>query len=422
MELADALLENTSVASLRLGAAKYTKSSAGAMANYMRTSKRLQRICWPGSWMTNDRSFRQYEDTFCCFLPALQESTALKELNIHFPLIGEPSNLALKNILTHTQSLRSLSIICPVGPLEDIAMTAARFGLQKNTTVRELTLEVSQGATTLTPILTSLLNQPLLRKLCLHGDVRDLTGLETLLLSDTSNITELEIHRYDVSPRIIGLTRVLHAWTQRPTLTKLGLRCCPLDRDEARLIRLALCNIPSLQSLVLTDGTLGSVGLAELAPALYRNTFIKVLDISENDLFDMDSAEILRDVLRSNKIMTALDLSGNKFGETNGAVGCIGGGLRSNSTLLKLDLSSCALSDRSLFTLSVSTTLQQLTLGSNSVASMGVVELLDWMKQRSRHITDLDLQSNHTIGNGGASHLATSLRHNVLPNLTRISL
>ncbi len=46
LELADALLENTSVTYLELGTGPYTKSSAEAMAKYVRTSKRLQRIFW----------------------------------------------------------------------------------------------------------------------------------------------------------------------------------------------------------------------------------------------------------------------------------------------------------------------------------------------------------------------------------------
>jgi Ran GTPase-activating protein (RanGAP) involved in mRNA processing and transport len=58
----------------------------------------------------------------------------------------------------------------------------------------------------------------------------------------------------------------------------------------------AVCTIPSLQSLVLTDNTLGSAELAELAPALYHNTSIKVLDIRWNDLSGMESARLLRDI------------------------------------------------------------------------------------------------------------------------------
>jgi Ran GTPase-activating protein (RanGAP) involved in mRNA processing and transport len=148
-------------------------------------------------------------------------------------------------------------------------------------------------------------------------------------------------------------------------------------------------SIPSLHSLVLNDGTLGSVGLTELAPALYH------------------TASILRDILRCNKTMTTLDLSGNIFGLTTGAVECIAGGLGSNSTLLKIDLSSCALFDVGLSIMdqtlgSRNTTPQKLALGGNFITSMGVGVLLETMERSSHHITDLDLQRN-SIGNEGAS-------------------
>jgi hypothetical protein len=59
------------------------------------------------------------------FSPAFQESMSLKELDINFPLVRGPSNLALESMLKHTQSLRSLSLVCPDGVLEDIAVAAA---------------------------------------------------------------------------------------------------------------------------------------------------------------------------------------------------------------------------------------------------------------------------------------------------------
>jgi Leucine-rich repeat (LRR) protein len=421
IELADALLENTNVTYLEFETEKYTNSSAEAMAKYVRTSKHLQHIRWNGAWYPQ---FRHCEEILCCFLPAIQESTSLKELHINFPLIGGPSNLALENMLKHTQSLQSLSLICPFGPLEDIAVAAARSGLKKNTTLRELTLEFSRG-TTISPILTSVRDHPLLERLCLHGYAIDLTGLETVLLSETSKITELDIHRFYRGPRIVGLNNVLQALAQRPTLTKLGLHFCRLGPDEARLIRIAFYSTRSLQSLDLASNDLGSAELAELAPALYRNTSIKVLDISGNNLIDIESAELLRVILHSNKTITTLDLSGNTFGRTPGAVDCIAGGLGSNSTLLKIDLSSCALDDEDVSILaqtlgSRNTTLQKLILGTNSITSTGVGVLLETIEQ-SHHITDLDLQRNY-IGDGGAVRLARSLGHNALPNLTHLSL
>jgi hypothetical protein len=429
IEVADALLENNSVTYLELmDTNTLTKRSAEAMAKFVRTSKRLQRIRWPKELNTEYREcvLRQREEILCCFLSALQESTSLKELHIDFRLIGGPPNLALENMLTHTQSLRSLTLICPAGvPGEDIAMAPAPSGLKQNTTLRELTVEFPYDTTTVSAILTSLRDHPLLRTLCVRGHGMDLTGLETLLLSDTSKITELEINQHYGGPPMTGLTHVLQALARRPTLTKLRLRNCPLDRDEARELGIALCNIQSLQSYVLTYRTLESAGLAELAPALYRNTSIKVLLISGNSLIDMESAALLRNILRSNETITKLDLSENSFGYTTGAVDCIAEGLGDNSTLLNIDLSRCWLIDGDISTLarnlaSRNTSLQKLNLRDNFITSTGVGVLLDTM-ENSRHITDLDLRYN-TIGNEGASFLARALGNNALPNLTRLSL
>jgi Ran GTPase-activating protein (RanGAP) involved in mRNA processing and transport len=158
----------------------------------------------------------------------------------------------------------------------------------------------------------------------------DLTGLETVLLSDNSKITELDINlRWDGEDtcNVMCLTRVLQALVQRPTLTKLGLRYCALGHDAVRLLRIVLCNTPSLQTLDLEGIISGSAKLTLLAPALYRNTSIKELDMSrsifESKEIDMESASLLRDILRSNETITTLDLSGNAFTRAAGAVDCI---------------------------------------------------------------------------------------------------
>jgi Leucine-rich repeat (LRR) protein len=248
-----------------------------------------------------------------------------------------------------------------------------------------------------------------------------------VLQSDNSKITEMEIDMLCGGGRhTMGLTHVLQALARRPTLTKLGLRHCTLGRDEARLVRLALCNMPSLQSLDLANNDLASAGLAELAPALYRNASIKVLDISRNSFWDVESAGLLRDILRSNKTIITLDLSANTFGQTTGAVECIADGLGSNSTLVKIDLSFCDLRGDGVSSLaqklsSRNTTLQKLSLCRNDITATGVGVLLETMEQSSLHITDLDLWRN-PIEDEGAILLARSFGRNALPNLSRLSL
>jgi hypothetical protein len=269
IELSDALLENKSVTYLELETEDYTKKSAEAMVKYLRTSECLQRISWHVIAYPRDELLKQHEEMFCCFLPAFQESSLLKELNMRFPLTGGPSYLALEIMLTHTQSLLSLSLSCPTA-LGDIAVAAACSGLKNNSTLRELTLKVPRDAANVSPILTSLCDHPFLERLRLCGDAMDLTELETVLLSDNSQITELDMHSLG-HPPIMGLTRVMRALARYPPLTKLGIRDVRLDRDELRLLQMAWCNIPSLQSLDLANSKLGSAGLAELAPAFYES-------------------------------------------------------------------------------------------------------------------------------------------------------
>jgi hypothetical protein len=75
IELAGALLENANVTYLQLDTKTYTKSSAEAMAKYVRTNKALQRILWDGAWCGATRTLQQHEEIICCLLPAFQEST-----------------------------------------------------------------------------------------------------------------------------------------------------------------------------------------------------------------------------------------------------------------------------------------------------------------------------------------------------------
>jgi hypothetical protein len=208
----------------------------------VRTSKHLKHIHLNGDSAKLYQEWRSREELLSCLLPAIQESTLLRGLHVELPYRGGPSDLALENMLTHTQILRSLTLRIPLRYTDGAAVQS---GLKKNTTLRELTLELPRGAATVSPILTTLRDHPLLRKPCLSGYVVDLTALETVLLSDTSKITEVDIHRLDRSLPMTVFQRALRALAQRPMLTKLGLCRCPLGCDEARLLQTILCSTPS---------------------------------------------------------------------------------------------------------------------------------------------------------------------------------
>jgi Leucine-rich repeat (LRR) protein len=174
---------------------------------------------------------------------------------------------------------------------------------------------------------------------------------------------------------------------RRPTLTKLKLQGCPVGRDEARL----LSSKPKDSS---------SNRLAKLVPTSYHNTSIKMLDMSSNQLVSITCARLLRDILCSNKTMTALNLPWNTFANSTGAVErfadglgrCIADGLGSNSMLPKIDLSRCDLVDCGVSILahtlgSRNARLQKLTVVNNSITSTGVGVLLEAMVRSSHCIT-----------------------------------
>jgi hypothetical protein len=89
IELADALLENTNVTYLELHLDKNTKSSAEAMAKYVRTSKRLQRIRFQRGNASSLRYQKIYSVVFC-----LQFKKARRSRNytlIFLSLVGRPT-------------------------------------------------------------------------------------------------------------------------------------------------------------------------------------------------------------------------------------------------------------------------------------------------------------------------------------------
>jgi hypothetical protein len=143
-------------------------------------------------------------------------------------------------MLTHTQSLRSLSLVYPLGlPVKGIAVAVARSGLKNNITLRELTLDFSRSMTT-SSILTSLREHPLPRRLCLK-----------------ESVVTFCCCAIPPSLPLIGFQRVLRTLARRFTPTKLGLHGFRICHDETRLLRKALCSIQSLQRASLLARSLG---------------------------------------------------------------------------------------------------------------------------------------------------------------------
>jgi Ran GTPase-activating protein (RanGAP) involved in mRNA processing and transport len=209
-------------------------------------------------------------------------------------------------------------------------------------------------------------------------------------------------------------------------VTNLVLHYRDLSRENVQQLKAVLRRNTALESLVLTGSALGSAGLAEIAPVLYCNTSIKSLDLKDNGLDDIESANVLRELIRRNKTITSLSIAHNAFGRNAAAVQSIAEGVRSNTTLQKLYLSRCGLDDQGISVLGNAfairnASLLELDLSNNEITSLGVRALVDDNVDAVKTPTKLHLALN-SMGNEGATIIADALGRNAMPCLKRLDL
>jgi Ran GTPase-activating protein (RanGAP) involved in mRNA processing and transport len=158
-----------------------------------------------------------------------------------------------------------------------------------------------------------------------------------LLRNQDSKVKELVLER--VGTRTAGVHAAIRELGSNTTFTNLAIKYCGVSGENLQLLKSMLRRNAALESLDLKSSTLGSAGLAEITPVVYRNTSIKTLDISHNRLDDIESANIVRELIRRNKTIASLSIDHNIFGRNAAAVRSIAEGVRSNTTLQQLDLS-----------------------------------------------------------------------------------
>ena len=151
-----------------------------------------------------------------------------------------------------------------------------------------------------------------------------------------------------------------------------------------------------LQKLRVYD-KIGDTGAAVLADLVERNTSLKELDLTNNNL-GAPGAAALANALTINKTLTKLDLTGSNIG-VSGAV-ALADTLKVNRTLTELHLSRCNFGASGAAALAaaikVNTTLTRLYLSSNDLSAAGTAaKLIDALSTnitlRSLFLTDKDI-------------------------------
>jgi hypothetical protein len=242
---------STAVTTLLLYMEQYMEDSTVAIGKYLaESSKHLEII-----YLTRGLALSLHQRVISILLTSLQVSSSLKKLSVVNIQLHQSASQAFESLLTHTKSLQKLQLKGwrGVNP-EELEMLQS--GFSKNTPLRELTL-ISWSGTNLTAVLTSLRDHPLLQKLSSAACIEERIGLNILLHSGKSKITDLTIDKtggYEEARRSAAFGGVLQTLGRKTTLTKLSFLYCPLYmRNQASQLEMVLRRNQGLESLDLTN-------------------------------------------------------------------------------------------------------------------------------------------------------------------------
>jgi Ran GTPase-activating protein (RanGAP) involved in mRNA processing and transport len=253
---------------------------------------------------------------------------------------------------------------------------------------------------------------------------RSLYGLEVLLRSKDSKVKELILEQVDTNT--VGLHSVMQELRHNTTVTNLAIRNSTLSFDSMRQLEAVLCQNTALHTLDLSESALGSLGLADITSGLSHNTSIKSLDLSGTGIGDVESTNMLGELLRHNNTITSLCIGDNAFVSDAAAAQSIFEGLRFNTALQQLDLGGCNLGDQGISILANALAARNastlgLDLRCNGITSVGVRALVDDNVEAVKTLTKLSLCHN-PVGSKGVTVLADALGRNTMPNLKQLHL
>jgi hypothetical protein len=131
---------------------------------------------------------------------------------------------------------------------------------------------------------------------------------------------------------------------------------------------------------------------------------LQTLDFSSNSLGDVESADLLRELIRRTKTIASLCIAYNASGSNANAARSILEGVRSNTAIHHLDLRRCGLGDQAISivanTLAIwNVTMLELDLRFNEITSVGIRALVDNV-EAVKTLTKLCLALNPSEGKG----------------------
>jgi Ran GTPase-activating protein (RanGAP) involved in mRNA processing and transport len=430
IEFLKALEVNTSVKHVRFKLEDFTKISAIAIVKYVESSKTLQKLDL--SFDPCHHDWQKRSEIVDVVLRGLSRNTSVSHLIINTFIITFAS-VAFQELLTGTETLQQMEVFTSQRhheygyAFDEVEIAAITSGFANNRTLSDLKFDSWQEPD-LTPVLTALQHHPALERIH-FGTVYlkhlpSLCGLEFLLRSQVSKVKELVLDQ--VGARTDGVYPVMQAMVRNTKITNIAIHDSALSDEIAQQFKVVLRRNTTLRHLILRFNRLSNVGLAEIASGFYRNTSIETLEISHKGPGDIDSANVLRELIRRNKTITSLCLSHYDFCGDVATARSFVDGVRSNTTIQHLDLGRCGLGDQGISLLANAlagrnASIRELNLIINEITSMGVRALVDGNLKGVKTVTKLRLAFNY-VKCEGAIILANALGRNAMPDLKRLDL
>ena len=184
-----------------------------------------------------------------------------------------------------------------------------------------------------------------------------------------------------------------------------------LGPKEIKSIADALLGNTFVKILDLEDNNLGNGGISQVLRLLLENCFITEVSLAENNLGSR-GADVFSDIFKYTRTLTKVNLSGNRFGDKDCSK--IAEGIEENDTVKMLSLSHnefrCAAGINLGIAISNNITLTELDLSWNHLRMEGAVALANGMAKNVA-IATLSLRFNG-FSDIGAKAMGNALLHN----------
>lgn len=270
-QIVDALIQNTTLSTLKINATQSGKETLAALAKMLRQNKSITKL-----GISENKASDQAFEQFCAALS--EGNRTLAALCIE-PGAGSQKTNALGKVLMENKVLTGLRLEGDAGNLRiveklgDLA-AAGCLGLKS---LKLVNFALSSGAGKMLSLVIS--KTATLNRLCLHKIILEFKGVTPVFteLKDNKSLTHLCFRGSRLSPNNMEL--LCESLRTNTVLSYLSVKSCNIDDDRLNAFVLLLKTNKTLSTLVIEDNPKMGLALIYFGAALIQNTALTTLYI-----------------------------------------------------------------------------------------------------------------------------------------------